>query len=495
MSGIISFGRWDPAFLSIILSIIFNVLNQCFYGMNNNEAFETIKFFKKSQLSNNIFIHHCFNYFSIFIIWFIFFLYDYFKNRKKNNYSERASKKYNLIHYNSEEKRKNTYVCLISLLIYFLWFVEEFCFQCFNVFFKDIDTWMIELLIFSLFNSILFKINIYKHQRLAIGISLCSLPLKIISIILTMTSKKEKYVKFEHNLPILYSIKWYILIVGWLFYIFLIFIRASVNIGLKWLIENKFIVINKILMVYGLIGSFCSLICIFLFSSFSCGEVNFEELEKENNTNYTNYNISDYICKVLINSTKEEYLTNYNYFSEWGKDWIFEASAVVLWQITFFFFKFYSIMIIKKLTPAHLIFSIPIAFFFQKIIGILYSLSNFKFYITQYNIQKIKFRLDIIGDVITFIGLLIYLEMIVLHFWGFDYNIKVNIIRRGTQDSKNDLDETVTTNFNNNEVEPILNEDINEEKDEKGCEVKDDEKNGEDKEEKEGEDNDENEDK
>ena len=479
-----SIGEWSPGFSSILLSIIFNILNQCFYGMNNNEAFETIKFFKKSHLSNNILIHYFFNYALIALIWAIFNLYeDYIiKKKKRNNNSNKKNEKYQLIHYNSEGRMKNSKVLLISLLISFLWCVEEFCIQCFNVFFKDIDTWMFELFFFVLFNKLIFKKNIYKHQWLAIFISLGSFLLKIISIILTLTSNK-KYVRFEGDLPILYSIKWYILILGWLFYLILILLRASVNIGLKWLMEKKYISINRILMIYGMIGSICSFICIFA-SDFPCGKRYFEEFGKEGGTNFS---ISDYICTVYDNNTNEssteEYLTNYDYYlTEWIGNWKFETSAIFFWAITFFFFKYYSIMIIKNLSPAHFIFSIPIAFFFQKIINILYSINNDVFSEQdKEDIKKNKFILDILGDVITIIGLLIYLEIIVLHFCGFDYNIKVNIINRSSKDINNEPDETV---YLANDIEGIFNEDkdedINEDKDEDINEDKD-EKNDENK--------------
>ena len=131
-------------------------------------------------------------------------------------------------------------------------------------------------------------------------------------------------------------------------------------------------------------------------------------------------------------------------------------------------------MIIKNLTPAHFIFAIPAAFFLQKIINILYTIKNNKFFATSEEIKINKFILDILGDVITIIGLLIYLEIIVLHFYGFDYNIKVNIIKRGFQDINNEPDET--TYLNNDIVEDIINgdkdQDINEDEDEKKDENK-----------------------
>ena len=374
MVWIISLGQWDARYSSIFLSILFKILCECFYGMNNNEAFITIKFFPKSQLSNNILIHYCFNYFLIFFIWSCYNLYRNYhkekkeKKRKKNiNKSEKALK---LIQHNPEEERKTSKVIIISFLIYFLWVVEEFCIQCFNVFFKDVDIWMIELFLYTSFNFLLFKQDIYKHQWLAIIISLGTILLKIISMYKTINDK-DYYPRFEGNLPILYSIKKNVLFWGIIFYIVLIFIRASVNTGLKWLMEKIYIPTNKILMTYGFIGFVCSLICIFLSFIKECGTRYFEEYEKKNN-NYFNY--SNYICRAInISETKssKEYLTNFKYYTEnWKSDdcnWIYEVNAIVLWGIAFFGFKYYSLMIIKNLSPAHFIFSIPIAFFFSKI--------------------------------------------------------------------------------------------------------------------------------
>ena len=454
MGKIISLGKWNSSYFVLLLSIIFNILNQCFYGMNNNEAFETIKFFKKSQLSNHIFIHFFFNYLFIFLFQLIINLYNFFKNKKKTNNSNRAIEKYQLIHTNSEKERKNSKVVWKSLLIYLLWCVEEFCLQCFIVFFKDIDFWMFELFFFIILNSILFNMQIYNHQLLASFINIFSLILKIVSIALTLNSE-ERYAKFENDLPILYTIKSYILIAGLLLYLLLILFRSYVNIQLKWLIEKKFISINKILVVYGFIGLICSAIGILASSPVSCAK-EFYQRSKDNN-----YKIFDYICKFNETNSTKEYLTNFNdYFFDSDKKWEYETAAILFWAITFSLFKYCSLMIIKNLSPAHLIFSIPIAFFFQKIISIIYSVKDLKFFKKESKeIHRIKFSLDILGDVIAVVALLIYLEIIVLHFGNFDYNIKVNIMRRASQDIKNEPDETIYSN----DIEPILNEDKEEE--------------------------------
>ena len=90
-------------------------------------------------------------------------------------------------------------------------------------------------------------------------------------------------------------------------------------------------------------------------------------------------------------------------------------------------------------------------------------MNDFKFFKEDSQlIHKTKFWLDISGDVIAVVALLIYLEIIVLHFGNFDYNIKVNIMRRASQDIKNQPDETLYSN----DIEPILNEDKEEEEEE-----------------------------
>ena len=121
--------------------------------------------------------------------------------------------------------------------------------------------------------------------------------------------------------------------------------------------------------------------------------------------------------------------------------------SVILSSITFFFVQYFSLLTIKNLSPAHYIFSIPITFFFQKLLNMINTLFYNKnlFNNDDNDSNKItKFCLDIIGDIIAIIGFLIYLEIIVLNFCGLDYNIKVNINKRAQEILS--LDESI--NFN-----------------------------------------------
>ena len=453
MNSLVSYGELNFYLLYIFLAIIFNTLNNCFYGLNNNEVFETIIFFKNSKISNHILIRFFFNYLTITIVNICLYYYDYYniKREKSNKNLIFVKTKIKLIHYNVEEKMQTKKVKIISLIIYLLWFIEEVCLILFIVSLKDIDCWMIELIFLALLSLKIFNIKIYKHQWLAIYISLISFAVKIISIIITFLDE-EKYRKYEQRLPILYRINPYYLL-GFFLYLLLIFLRSSVNSGLKWLMEKKYTPRNNILMWHGIIGSICSLICIIPSSFFYC-----KELETTDINNNTNYAYSNYLCKVKINESNKtkEYLDNFFDFFEkkhWSSYYIYELFAIFLDSLTFYYLQFFSLLIIKNLSPAHFIFSIPISFFFQKISNLLYTIvMNGKIFIVNEEVKIIKCLLDIIGDEIAIFGFLIYLEIIVLNFCGFDYDIKENIIKRSSRETSNRIDETTSFNITDDTI-------------------------------------------
>ena len=114
-----------------------------------------------------------------------------------------------------------------------------------------------------------------------------------------------------------------------------------------------------------------------------------------------------------------------------------------------FFFLFFSLLVIKFLSPGHYIFSIPMTFFFQKLLNASYTMLSEKTFFQKNtdNFRITKFFLDILGDVIAIIGLLRYLEIIVLNFKNLDFNIKVNIIKRSKRDTLGGVDESISFNI------------------------------------------------
>ena len=90
---------------------------------------------------------------------------------------------------------------------------------------------MVELIFLTILTKLIFKIEIYPHQLIAICISFISLGLKVASIFITFLYGKKDSL-YERNKPILYRIK-PVYLAGVLLYLIFIFLRASVNSGLK----------------------------------------------------------------------------------------------------------------------------------------------------------------------------------------------------------------------------------------------------------------------
>ena len=118
-------------------------------------------------------------------------------------------------------------------------------------------------------------------------------------------------------------------------------------------------------------------------------------------------------------------------------------------MLTHFLSQYFSLIVIKYLTPIHIIFSIPIRYIMEKMFLVFHNI--------------------ICGDLVSVLGFLIYLELIVLKFCKIDYNVKENIIRRsfgesyGINKKGNNANENEAGTEKSFESEDIVPEDESEE--------------------------------
>ena len=239
--------------------------------------------------------------------------------------------------------------------------------------------------------------------------------------------------------------------IGIIVYIFLINLRSYVNVKIKSLIEHKneqlqYISPSEILMIYGVFGTIISSIICFFTSSFKCIE---------------DQDIKDYLCKVTLNEDNFGFGRG-NYFDKFSfyirklidfcdlKEILIEVLIVALGSLTFFLYKYFFILVIKYLSPVHIIFSYSIYYLLQKIVlpvntyfqkGTFIDMEHHVEYIEQ------KYTLAVIGDVIALIGFMIYLEIIQLNFWGLDHNLRDTIIKRSDNDYKYPMNEIINEEF------------------------------------------------
>ncbi len=127
-----------------------------------------------------------------------------------------------------------------------------------------------------------------------------------------------------------------------------------------------------------------------------------------------------------------------NYIESW-QNILVRLIVILLGAITFFFDKYYCIMIIQNYTPIHPIFSFFVQYFIEKTFLLIFTPIFFPDDFFPKENQFKKFLLDESVDIASILGLLIYLEMIELNFCGLNFNLKKNIIIRGKEEYKNSL--------------------------------------------------------
>ena len=177
----ISIGKFKKSFIYIILSVVFLILKDSLYGFNYLYSLKEIILFNSDTqklFSQHILIHNTFNYFGALIISFFFHRYEKKTSENENNLllsrtSSNRSSNIILIHMNSDKDFTTKKSFIIFLCVIISWIIEELSIESYTLILKDLDFWMFELFIITLFHKKMFKVEIYKHQKLAMLINIC----------------------------------------------------------------------------------------------------------------------------------------------------------------------------------------------------------------------------------------------------------------------------------------------------------------------------------
>ena len=430
MGKLISCGKFNNYYKYIFLSIAFRILNDSLYGYNYNETFVELKIFyegTQKKFSKHYLIHQIFNYLGLYFISLILLKYE-MNLSSKDLIAEKekiSSSHIVLIHVDNQEEEVIGYdVFKPCLLISFLWIFEEQLLTIYGLTLKDLDFWMFELLIITYLISNMFKFQIYKHHKFAILFNLLACLLKIATIFLSYKDNNILYTKYEFLIP-----------TGIIIYLILITIRAFVNTKIKWFMDLRYVSPSKLLEYYGIVGAIICFVTSCVITFFKCKTINDQK------------NFYDYICKVdnggqiYFDSFKIYFMTFKNInVVEIIKEILIIFSGI----ITFFLTSYFSILVIKYLTPVYIVFSIPIYYFVQKSILIINTqIREGRIFKDNSDIKISKFFLDSSGDILSILGCLVYLEIIELNFNGYNFNLRKNIIQRSLIDS-NDIEKKMT---------------------------------------------------
>ena len=109
-----------------------------------------------------------------------------------------------------------------------------------------------------------------------------------------------------------------------------------------------------------------------------------------------------------------------------------------------FFALYFDLLIIKNLTPVHMIFYSSLYYFVIKLIAIFHNKIKINYFFKgsgeMDNINFCKFILDISGNFFAIFGFLIYLEIIELGFCKLNYNLRKFISKRSLDEITQNID-------------------------------------------------------
>ena len=425
MGNFITIGEYNKLYKFMWLSISFKLIYEYLYGTD----FPTeMKLIKHDSYPKSVLIQEFLNYLGIFI--FSIFLNTYEKIQNKPETSEKASNNNNsekdsiqkknlesqLIYENYENIEISYKPVVIVIILIILYDQLRNTFFIFNL--KGLDFQMFEILFVCIITLLMFKIQIYRHKKIAISFQLIfCLTMKTLSLIYRiLDSHKER----------IFKIYIWIIPIGISSFILISLLSSYSFCKIKWLFDLKFVSVSKLLLFYGSVG--------FIFCFIISTLVNF--IPCVDKDTFSNIN---FICNVTdINSSTNSTIYYYESYSVylknlWRKERAFYNniifSVLILIKIFLnFLIKLFSILIIKNLRPEYLICSNAIYYFIIESTDTIVCLilGKFKYY-------KLY---DILEDLFSILGTVFYLELIEFDFCGIDFNLKKNIKKRCVNESK-----------------------------------------------------------
>jgi len=461
MGKYIGFGNWNRNYLFILADVLVVIINDSIKGLGYYTY--KLELIKNNDYGGHTFIHKLFYYLLVLIFSLLYYIYQLNKDKNNkpinnsNNHNLLINNEIELIHtgpYNYDNSNISNYFVYFVIFLYILSeFVEIIACQLFPY----ADFWMFELIIMAFLTRKIFKIKIYEHQKVSLWSISIPIILKLTTIILLFSDRNnhldETQINYKYNdttdqLKLLYVAH------AWLFPIasILHFSKMTMNsysmINFKKFMDLKYISIEKLFIMYGILGIFFSLLISIIATFYPCGKRN-NEL----------YDIYDYIC-FITDDDGVRFMENLRiYFNGniWKDVLITFFSSVALGLELLFLFK-----IVENLTPVHKSISHPIIFFIEKTI-LLYQINNDEpiKYINE------NYFIDLSSDIMAIIELSIYLEIIELNFCNLNNNLRKYIIIRSNSDAENNnIKIERNDSISNNDIEILEIEDFGNNKDE-----------------------------
>jgi len=449
-------------------------------------------FLKSPVLNDHIFVRFIYYYFGFIVLGFIYLISKRVKEKNNNNKNQKIKEEEeNYAHlqsingrmasieliYNDVYEELGRRALLPILLIAIIYIISEMLY--FYIDQRDmaiVNFWVLQIFFIHFILYRKEKLKLYSHQKLSFVIILllsfgtyfvssflkqCEYPnqdpnkvveeyinkLKILppKIIKNLTKtisdsiikaneKGNRACSNKYNIFLLDDYFVYFIVLFAFGYLIASFLKSYSVVKTKSLINQKFISIDIIIIIMGILGLILNIILLIISSLIPCGKDHYtfnfcSSVKNNNNIDNTYYfdNFLTYIMHIrddLFPKDKKEYRLKR------PKDVILEIIFSFIFPIFGFFKMRFDLSIIKELGVFHLLIPEVIYQFVIDCYIIIYKINN--------NIidktQIIQFIFIIISELFALIGIFIYLELIELRFCKLDKNIKKNISIRANED-------------------------------------------------------------
>ena len=436
----IGLGNWNKYNIYMLIAFLCDFFRTSLYGLNSSNSEKPVRIFPfKAKIRN----HNLLNKFirlASFLFGGIFLYLLEIRNKKKKE--KTSNKKYEIVtNYTLNKKSESNILHLIVIGILFSlnMIVEDF------IDLSDLTFWPLEIFYIAVIFYWIFKYQIYIHKKVAIGIMVAVTIINFIESFFPTSKLKnleninELTDKNLFDIAIIkygaYSIPLYYL-ANELRHIQ----RDYCWVKSKYLMDIKSLNPYKIYISIGTIGIIFIMILFSIFTYVPCKTFNnINKIENDYFDNNTNETLKLYLeycsLKDYDENTKTLYLLYDSMklisreYSNTDKNNMLEIFLLI--PLTFIFNiinEISRLMMIRYLEPNNILIYHNFYFFVVRLIQFIINDGDEQYLTLQ------KFFILEFEEIMAIISSLIYIELLELKFCGFDYELKKNIDKRGTQD-------------------------------------------------------------
>ena len=411
MTKLITCGKYNNQYKFIWFLVISRLIFSYFFTYNTfAERYKPT--FLKIEFPSSIFIKEFSEYIILFIGSFIFYQIEINQRAKISETSPSSLKgkkdtKLNLIYNKNRNIFRLPWTFYVSILLFVLssMLIDHY----YHISLQGLDFWELELIFISFINMMIFKTQVYRHQKLAIYLIIisCSI-IKYIDIINIIKDDSEKkiYKEFIYLIPIA--------LIGFILFIFL---QSYAYCQAKYYFDYKYISVNKYLMWTGIIGGIITFIGGFIAGFKEC-------------VPYSQYKYIKYICKIYDTDYNHKFYDSFKIFFKqlWKKkstlisiEYIF---LFILKNFNSFLTTYFTFLIIKNLSPEYFICANSIYYFITSIFSVIDSILS----------KKGVKQNTALSELLSITGTAIYLEFIELNFCELNHDLKDLIRKRSVSE-------------------------------------------------------------